>query len=210
MCIVSFLPTANGYQLTSNRDEDPNRRTDSPQPYNHQGKELTYPKDKLAGGTWIARHDGGCACLLNGADVKHTPRRTYGKSRGLLAIDLLLHGDQWFNALDMSDFEPFTLIHVSENPALSLKLYQWNGQHLNCQDLDSSVSHIWASSTLYSKEENQVIQDDFKQWLKSTPIDILNDVLSFHHAHQLHRKKVKTVSVCAVQSKQPGMHYQAF
>ena len=63
---------------------------------------------------------------------------------------------------------------------------------------------------LYSKEENQVIQDDFKQWLKSTPIDILNDVLSFHHAHQLHRKKVKTVSVCAVQSKQPGMHYQAF
>jgi len=71
------------------------------------------------------------------------------------------------------------------------------------------VSHIWASSTLYSKDENQVIQDDFKQWLKSTPIHPLKDVLSFHLAHQLNRKKVKTVSVCAVQSKEPGMHYHA-
>lgn len=210
MCIVSFLPTGNGYLLTSNRDEDPNRGTGSPRSYDHQDKTLTYPKDKLSGGTWIARHHGSCACLLNSADIKHNKEGTTKKSRGLLAIDLLLKGHQWFTELDLSDFEPFTLIHANDHPSLSLKRYQWNGQQLSCQVLDAGLPHIWASSTLYSKDQKQVIQDDFKQWLKSTSSDLIKDVLSFHQAHQLHRPEVKTVSVCAVQSKEPGMFYQAF
>ena len=54
MCTVTYLPLENdGFILTSNRDESPMRKTIPPKKYLENGVELAYPKDQLAGGTWI-------------------------------------------------------------------------------------------------------------------------------------------------------------
>ena len=68
MCTVTYLPLENNqFILTSNRDESPMRRTIPPTKYDTQGVALVYPKDELAGGTWIGiREKNRLVCLLNG------------------------------------------------------------------------------------------------------------------------------------------------
>ena len=54
MCTVTYLPLPNNnFILTSNRDETPLRKTIPPKTYIENGVALIYPKDELAGGTWI-------------------------------------------------------------------------------------------------------------------------------------------------------------
>jgi len=54
MCTVTYLPLGNNkFILTSNRDESPTRKTISPTKYDENGVQLIYPKDEIAGGTWI-------------------------------------------------------------------------------------------------------------------------------------------------------------
>ena len=54
MCTVTFYPNNNEYILTSNRDEVKHRPTLAPKKYNINNQEITFPKDEVAGGTWIA------------------------------------------------------------------------------------------------------------------------------------------------------------
>lgn len=77
MCTVTYIPTKNGFCFTSNRDEKASRETIQPTIYINNGMELIYPKDKVAGGTWVAA-DGKnrIACLLNGAFEGHKKKRT--------------------------------------------------------------------------------------------------------------------------------------
>ena len=54
MCTVTFLPLKNdGFILTSNRDEQPNRITHPPLTVVEDETTLLFPKDEIAGGTWI-------------------------------------------------------------------------------------------------------------------------------------------------------------
>ena len=54
MCTVTFLPLSNNdFILTSNRDEQRQRETLHPKIYEEDGIEMLFPKDKVAGGTWI-------------------------------------------------------------------------------------------------------------------------------------------------------------
>ena len=58
MCTLTFIPIENdGFILTSNRDEAPGRNTIEPKRYQEGGTELLFPKDELAGGTWIGVSD---------------------------------------------------------------------------------------------------------------------------------------------------------
>ena len=68
MCTVTYLPLGDhNFILTSNRDVAPKRETTPPKEYNEVGVKLTYPKDKLAGGTWIGVSEKKrLICLLNG------------------------------------------------------------------------------------------------------------------------------------------------
>ncbi|RZK10489.1 MAG: hypothetical protein EOO43_20220 [Flavobacterium sp.] len=52
MCTVSFIPTASGIIITSNRDEDKNRSAIPPVLEKFGGFEMAYPKDPKSGGTW--------------------------------------------------------------------------------------------------------------------------------------------------------------
>ncbi len=57
MCTVTFVPTQNGYILTSSRDEQKARSTIFPKKYSIANKTLIFPKDELSGGTWIDTYE---------------------------------------------------------------------------------------------------------------------------------------------------------
>ena len=57
MCTVSYVPTPHGFFLTSNRDEDPNRKTLPIQKVKlSNGMEITAPIDFEKKGTWCLKH----------------------------------------------------------------------------------------------------------------------------------------------------------
>lgn len=91
MCTVTFLPiNSSDFILTSNRDEQISRETLPPKIYVENSVEMLFPKDKLAGGTWIGvSNKNRLVCVLNGAFKKHTKKDNYLKSRGLIAKELL-------------------------------------------------------------------------------------------------------------------------
>ena len=87
MCTVTYIPTKNGFCFTSNRDEKASRETIQPTIYINNRKELIFPKDKVAVGTWIATNGSNkITCLLNGAFEGHEKKGPYRKSRGLILI----------------------------------------------------------------------------------------------------------------------------
>jgi uncharacterized protein with NRDE domain len=54
------------------------------------GKNVIYPKDPKAGGTWyVVDENGTVLVLLNGAEEKHTIKLSYRKSRGLIVLDII-------------------------------------------------------------------------------------------------------------------------
>jgi hypothetical protein len=114
MCTVTFIPTAAGVHLTSNRDEQANRgRALDPAYFYGNGYKLIFPGDPDAGGSWIALKDNGDALvLLNGAFIKHLRKPPYRRSRGLVLLDVIKAEDpgQCFNEMDLEGIEPFTLV----------------------------------------------------------------------------------------------------
>ena len=116
MCTVTYLPLKdNNFILTSNRDETPLRKATSPNTYLENGIELTYPKDELAGGTWIGTSNKNrLVCLLNGAFVNHSRNKYYKMSRGIIVKNILSTKDAvgFINEFDFIEIEPFTLILV--------------------------------------------------------------------------------------------------
>ena len=91
MCTVTFIPhTADGFILTSNRDESPFRKTIPPGKYRVKESELVFPKDEVAGGTWFGYNQKGrLICLLNGGFTAHERESEYRMSRGVIVTDLL-------------------------------------------------------------------------------------------------------------------------
>lgn len=85
MCTVTYIPPShdNDFILTSNRDEKVHRPTFHPRIYNIRGTEVCFPKDAVAGGSWIAANDRGrLCCLLNGAFTPHEKQSIHTSSRG--------------------------------------------------------------------------------------------------------------------------------
>src|SRR5690625_7778343 len=91
MCTVTFYPlSSTEFVLTTSRDESPNRATLPPEVYTHDGFDLLYPKDKVAGGTWV----GGSSrkrvlTRMKGGYVAHKRKNSYRWSRGGVGRELL-------------------------------------------------------------------------------------------------------------------------
>ncbi len=131
MCTVTYLPLENdGFILTSNRDESPMRKTIPPKKYLENGVEFAYPKDQLAGGTWIgASTKNRLVCLLNGAFKKHERNSYYKMSRGLVVKNILTVTDAvaYIKGFNFNDIEPFTIIMVDWNDGLDTYELVWDG-----------------------------------------------------------------------------------
>jgi uncharacterized protein with NRDE domain len=209
MCTVTFLPLSNNdFILTSNRDEQRLRETLPPKIYEEDGIEMLFPKDKVAGGTWIGvSSKKRLVCVLNGGFIKHKRKENYSKSRGLIAKEILKANSlqPYLDNLNLLEVEPFTMI-----------LVDWNNLELNLTELvwDEHEKHItkhknepkiWSSSTLYSNEVKELRNKWFQQWLGENEF-ISEAILQFHHTETddkeqsilMKRTYVETVSITSV------------
>jgi len=184
MCTVTFLPKGKGkYILTSNRDETPKRAAAPPKIYEIHGREVTFPKDPLAGGTWIATDNKRFTlCLLNGAFEKHKHVPPYKESRGIMLLDFFRYYDPiiFQSTYDFSGIEPFTLIIVDSEESTKIYELRWDEQALSFKELKNDAPHIWSSSTLYPKEIADQRALWFKDWLKQHSTFEQAEIIDFH------------------------------
>ena len=181
MCTVSFIPSGENIFITSNRDESPGRKIAYPPAcYDHNGVKLFYPKDKDAGGTWMAiKENGDAAVLLNGAFICHQPEPPYKKSRGLIMLeicsmpdipDALLHKD-------LSDIEPFTILMFEKS---KLKEFRWDGEEKYFKELDPGQHHLLCSSTIYDGFETRQRDKTLMNFLQDHPDPVHDEILKLH------------------------------
>ncbi|WP_417800339.1 NRDE family protein [Tenacibaculum sp.] len=221
MCTVTYLPLGNkNFILTSNRDEDPKRKTIAPKTYVEDGVKLTYPKDELAGGTWIGLSEKNrLICLLNGGFTKHQRAESYRMSRGVIVKQLLKVEDpvEIINHFDFEGIEPFTIVLVDWNNELQAYELVWDGAEKHFQKLDGTPK-IWSSSTLYTDEMKQLRKEWFADWLSNNKEFHQSGIVNFHldetrgtkeTSLKMKRHNVETVSVTSVikNEKELSMSY---
>jgi len=181
MCTVTFIPTKDSVLLTSSRDEQKRRSTAAPpQEYEFPTGKMWFPKDRDAGGSWIAvQENGNAIVLLNGGFEKHIPDPPYEKSRGLVLIDLMASRNPYdhFRSYNLENIEPFTLVIWAGS---ELSECRWDGERKHSRFLDKSIPYIWSSATLYSGEVVTKRQQWFDGWMKDNNDIALDDILQFH------------------------------
>lgn len=181
MCTVSFVNNNGVVMITSNRDEQVIRpNAIAPRNYNQNGKNVIYPKDPKAGGTWFAVDANKTVLvLLNGGFVKHEVAFSYRKSRGLIALDIMYSDSpkDFWSEINLENIEPFTLVLYQEQ-----KLYElvWDGFAKRMTMLDETKNHIWSSVTLYSGEIRKKRADWFELFLKDKNEISAEDMFGFH------------------------------
>ncbi|MFM2387807.1 MAG: hypothetical protein RL660_2564 [Bacteroidota bacterium] len=202
MCTVTYIPKAQGYVLTHNRDEKLTRA----QAYQPQVQDdILCPIDADAKGTWVGLgKDGTAVCLLNGAFVPHIVAGSYARSRGTVVLDLLAQPDvlEAIKAIELSGVEPFTVIVIHNNTLLQLR---WDGSAKHIATLPIDQAQIWSSCTLYDATMHAKRIDWFNSFLKSE--NAVDNILTFHQTQQendaevavlMQRPLVHTVSTTCI------------
>ena len=214
MCTVTYLPIAdNQFILTSNRDETPLRKTIPPKKYVEDGVTLTYPKDEIAGGTWIGvSSKNRVVCLLNGGFVNHKRKLPYKMSRGIIVKNILKADNAiaFINDFDFTNIEPFTLILIDWDLKLATYELVWDGVKKHFKPL-AQEPKIWSSSPLYTPEMKEEREMWFTNWLENNKKDSLKNILEFHKNNSLgtketspkmKRKFVETVSITSIKKEE--------
>ena len=220
MCTVSFVNANGKIIITSNRDEKTLRpNAIEPKNYLINNKKIIFPKDKKAGGTWFAVNEHSTILvLLNGAYEKHILKESYLKSRGLIVLELISSKTALaaWQSIDLENIEPFTLV-LFENK----KLYQlqWDEIEKSTLELDTDQSHIWSSSTLYSKEIREKRANWFYTFLDTKPEVNAEELFNFHryteeenteHGLVINRNNtLKTLSItqAVIEKNKVEIHY---
>lgn len=155
MCTVTlFYKGKNDFIITSNRDEAPNRESDPPEIYEENSTTFLFPKDKIAGGTWIGGSDKNrIICLLNGGFKVHSRKTNYKHSRGIIVKDLLsaIDLESEVKQYNFENIEPFTIVAADWNSNLKFFELVWDGNKSYFTELPLETK-IWSSSTLYSEK----------------------------------------------------------
>ncbi|KIX22287.1 hypothetical protein SY27_00010 [Flavobacterium sp. 316] len=218
MCTVTFVRLKDSFCITSSRDEKVAReRAIHPTKYIIKNKEIVFPKDPKAGGTWFAHDKKNILVLLNGAKEKHIPKTNYRKSRGLILIDLIITDNplkEW-HSIDLNNIEPFTIIYFN---GIKLYQFQWNEIEKTTLELNSNENHIWSSSTLYEEEIREKRNNWFNKFLVTNSEIKANSLLNFHQfteptnkdfGLQINRNNIlKTVSITQVEIKNETISLQ--
>ncbi|TDD95563.1 NRDE family protein [Flavobacterium cellulosilyticum] len=181
MCTVSFV-TSNGKTIiSSNRDEAIHRPIAiEPRNYLINNKNVIFPKDPKAGGTWFAVDEKGTVLvLLNGANEKHHHQPPYRKSRGLIVLDMIGSKSpiQFWHEINLIDIEPFTIVLFQNGALFQLR---WDGVNKESTQLDIKKNHVWSSTTLYQKDIRESRSEWFYAFLESNPNASEKEMLYFH------------------------------
>lgn len=212
MCTVTIISKGNnGFVLTSNRDEAPNRKSLAPEFYNVDDATLLFPKDVLSNGTWIGVSDKNrLVCVLNGGFELHERKLNYRLSRGVVAKDILVAQNlvDLINTYDLEDIEPFTIVLVDWNNGLKFYELVWDGTQKYFKQLPLA-SKIWSSSTLYNKSMRNERLDWFEDFKTENNLDA-NTIETFHktagsdnnnYGVIMDRGFVKTTSITQVEKQ---------
>lgn len=218
MCTLTFVPKSiNDFIITSNRDEDPARATISPARYEKDGVQLLYPKDALAGGTWIGvSTQNRFICLLNGGFTIHKRADSYRMSRGVIVTKLLTAPNfkEAIKNFNFNEIEPFTIIIVEWEKTAAIFELVWDGTQSHFKE-KSWAPHIWSSSLLYTSESKKLREQWFSDFLLSTLQPNAAEILDFHktagqkyteNALVMDRQFVKTKSITQVKKEVETIH----
>ncbi|HVU94449.1 MAG TPA: NRDE family protein [Puia sp.] len=183
MCTVTYIPSRDGFFLTSNRDESRHRSAAlTPGVYSGGRHRLIYPKDADGGGSWIVlKENGAAAVLLNGAFLKHMRQPPYRVSRGVVLLEIMQAMDplKGMAQIDLGGIEPFTLVLFVQG---NLWECRWDGHWKHIVSLDKTHPHIWSSATLYDERVAKEREGWFEKWLKDRKRIAPGDIVSFHHS----------------------------
>lgn len=213
MCTVTLIPVGNqDFLLTSNRDEATKRKTLPPEFYMVNSTKMLFPKDAVAGGTWIGVSDKQTmVCLLNGGFIKHQRKATYRQSRGVVVKEFL-EAEDLMSAMETYDcrgIEPFTIVGVHWKEGLFFCEMVWDGKEKHIQELAKTETYIWSSATLYTPEMKKTRASwfrDFEEENEVTP----STVLDFHKNAGVGNKTydlcvdrgaLKTISITQIQKR---------
>ncbi|TPN83030.1 NRDE family protein [Aquimarina algicola] len=182
MCTVTLIPTQeNNFILTSNRDEAIDRKTLAPEFYQVNKTRMLFPKDAVAGGTWVGISEKNTMiCLLNGGFENHKRASYYRQSRGVVVKDLL-GADNLEKALfsyDCRGIEPFTIIAVNWQNSLVFFELVWDGKQKHITELEKDT-YIWSSSTLYTQEMKVMRRQWFSDFKEKNVLSS-DTLLDFH------------------------------
>ncbi|NIJ43571.1 hypothetical protein FHR24_000010 [Wenyingzhuangia heitensis] len=222
MCTVTYVPTLKGFVFISNRDEQVERETLPPAYYKELDVNLMYPKDNVAGGTWIGvSEQKRLVCLLNGGFIYHDPAIKYPKSRGVVVKSILTCNNlkTTLESIDLTDVAPFTLTVVdweSTNKAYELV---WCNKTKHVTVLNADQPYIWSSSTLYTDEVKVLRKEWFAKDILSQKGCVKEKLLKFHQndslgsveiAPKMKRDIVETISTTVVVKEQDKLSMQYF
>ncbi len=197
MCTITLFPLSGnkkGFVLTSNRDEAVERETLPPDFHENGGRIMLFPKDSVAGGTWIGVSDRQrLVCLMNGGFEKHQRAHSYRQSRGIVVRDLLAaeSSAKFIESYDFFGIEPFTIVLVDWKEQLSFMQVVWDGQQLHSKQLPLK-EHIWSSAPLYSPEMREIRQTWFQDWAKKEGLSA-ESMLKFHHEAGIGNKELDLI-----------------
>ncbi len=184
MCTVTLLATSEkDFILTSNRDEAEVRKTIPPKIYKEGEVKLLFPKDAVAGGTWIGVSERNrLICLLNGGFETHVRKEQYRLSRGVVVKNLLLAEKvvEEIENYDFLDIEPFTTIIVDWNKGQKFFEFVWDGNRKHLKELQLKT-HLWSSSPLYTSEMKNLRQAWFSEFQKKSKKPAEDELWDFHH-----------------------------
>lgn len=169
MCTVTYLPQPGGFVLTHNRDEAPLRSPKALARVPYEWCDLLFPRDTLAGGTWIAAADNGrAACLLNGAFERHQRSLPYRRSRGLVFLDSFSYANpaDFAAQYNFEGIEPFTWLSFGTESVLEMR---WDGHDTHLIKRPADQAWFWCSATLYDASVRLLREKVFRDWLDQTP-----------------------------------------
>lgn len=182
MCTVTYIQTGSDgeFVFTSNRDEAPNRKASELIKETRYGKQLLYPQDAGAHGSWIIISDSDqLVCILNGAFVRHDRQPPYRMSRGVMAREFFSYenANDFFEHFDFEGLEPFTMVIYDRGDLYECR---WDEKKLHPKSLSPQDSHLWASATLYNEELQQKRRDWFSDWEARHDEVTVETVLDYH------------------------------
>lgn len=210
MCSLSYIPKKGAYILSHNRDELPRRESSSKLVRKElEGRELVYPKDISAGGTWIGADSNGLsACILNGGSLSYLRNTPYRASRGTVIPALLELGsiEKFKGQWSSEGIEPFTLI-ICEGEELWQLIH--NPKEDIWQALDAQKTHFWSSTKLYHPQIRANRATRFNHWLEQNKNPSAQELRNFHLSTQINELEgglvlpqgfpLKTMNFCQIE-----------
>ncbi|MDT0293294.1 NRDE family protein [Mesonia ostreae] len=204
MCTLTFFPLLaeeNSFIFTSSRDESIHRPTLAPQHYFEDEVDLYYPKDKIAGGTWVGfSSQQRLVCLMNGGFESHQRKSTYKLSRGVVVKEALKTDEiqDFFESFDLKGVEPFTLISIDYKKQLQIWRWVWDGKkkHLFAEAIKPQ---IWSAAMTYNPQQRKEREQYWEEFLKSHQNIAEKEIWDFHHQKRgdliIDRGELKTTSI---------------